>query len=190
MLDEAGYPRGADGVRFRATYDHRDVIDLGLAEIAAGYFKEIGVEVEIDVYDTTTWANRRVDGVYEMTTGDLGWDLAPEHIIGFARSLGPDTEPHGWNEWFGGIPNATLIRLYNEFQTATSEAELIRIAKEFDQYLVSQHFQVWTGKSPGFQVAHPWVKGWNGETFVHPENYHEVLARLWLDRDLKAEMGF
>ena len=55
MLDEAGYPRGADGVRFRATYDHRDVIDLGLAEIAAGYFKEIGVEVEIDVYDSSTW---------------------------------------------------------------------------------------------------------------------------------------
>ena len=36
LLDEAGYPHGADGVRFRATYDHRDVIDLGLAEIAAG----------------------------------------------------------------------------------------------------------------------------------------------------------
>ena len=125
-----------------------------------------------------------------MTTGDLGFDAAPEHIIGFARSLGPDTEPHGWNEWFGGTPNAPLIRLYNEFQTATSEAELIRIAKEFDQHTISGHFQVWTGKAPGFQVAHPWVKGWNGETFVHPENYHEVLARLWLDRDLKAEMGF
>ncbi|MDE0230097.1 MAG: ABC transporter substrate-binding protein [Spirochaetaceae bacterium] len=190
LLDEAGYPRGADGVRFRATHDHRDVIDLGLAEIAAGYFKEIGVEVEIDVYDSSTWWSRKVDALYEMSTGDLGFDAAPEHIIGFARSLGPDTEPHGWNEWFGGTPNATLIRLYNEFQTATSEAELIRIAKEFDQYLVSQHFQVWTGKSPGFQVAHPWVKGWNGETFVHPENYHEVLARLWLDPDLKAEMGF
>ena len=45
MLDEAGYARGAAGVRFKVTYDHRDVIDLGWVEIVAGYWKEIGVEV-------------------------------------------------------------------------------------------------------------------------------------------------
>ena len=190
LLDEAGYPRGADGVRFRVTHEHRDVIDLGLAEIVVGYFKEIGVEVEINVMDTTTWVNRRVNEVYEMTTGDLGFDSPPELIIGFARFLATTQEPHNWNEWLGGIPNATLTRLYNEFQTATREAELIRIAKEYDQYVISQHFQVWTGKAPGFQVAHPWVKGWNGETFVLDDAYHQVLARLWLDPDLKAEMGF
>ena len=36
LLVEAGYPRGADGVRFKVTYDHRDVIDLGWVEIVAG----------------------------------------------------------------------------------------------------------------------------------------------------------
>ena len=67
---------------------------------------------------------------------------------------------------------------------------MIRIAKEFDQSLISQHFQVWTGKAPLFQVAHPWVKGWNGEIFTQVGAYHQVLARLWLHPDLKAEMGF
>ena len=75
LLDEAGYPRGADGVRFRVTYDHRDVIDLGLAEIAAGYFKEIGVEVEINIMNTPEYLNRRSEGAYEMSTGDAGWDM-------------------------------------------------------------------------------------------------------------------
>ena len=50
LLDEAGYPRGADGVRFKVTYDFREVIDLGYVEIAAGYWKEIGVEVEINLH--------------------------------------------------------------------------------------------------------------------------------------------
>ena len=38
LLDEAGYPPDADGARLRVVYDHRDVIDLGFAEIAAGYW--------------------------------------------------------------------------------------------------------------------------------------------------------
>ena len=45
LLDEAGYPRGADGIRFTAEYLHRDVIDLGYTEIAAGYWSDIGVDV-------------------------------------------------------------------------------------------------------------------------------------------------
>ena len=39
-------------------------------EIAAGYWKEIGVEVEITLHDTGRWVPRRVDGLYDMTTGD------------------------------------------------------------------------------------------------------------------------
>ena len=72
LLDEAGYPAGADGFRLRVAYDHRDVIDLGFAEIVSGYWKEIGIEVEINIMDTTTWVSRRKDKSYEMTTGGLG----------------------------------------------------------------------------------------------------------------------
>ena len=49
LLDEAGYPRGADGVRFKVELDHRDVYDLGYREIAAGYWEDIGVEVKIEI---------------------------------------------------------------------------------------------------------------------------------------------
>ena len=190
LLEEAGYPRGADGVRFRVTHDHRDAYDLGLAEIVASYFKEIGVEVEVNVTDTPAWANRKSQGLYEMTSGDSGWDGFPIGIIGKYRRLATTQEPAVDNEYFGGVPDATLTRLHNEFLAATSEGERIRIAKEFDQYTISGHFQVWTGKAPGFQVAHPWVKGWNGETFMSDMDLHQVLARLWLDRQLKKEMGF
>ncbi len=44
LLDEAGYPRGADGVRFR-TQMIRPVgrADIGYHELEVGYWKEIGV---------------------------------------------------------------------------------------------------------------------------------------------------
>ena len=191
LLDEAGYPRGADGTRFEVTYDFRniEVIDLGYVEIAAGYWKEIGVEVEINLHDTGSWCPRRADGLYDMTTGDQAWDQAIGTIFShYGRIV--EGEKHCLSEYFGGIPDATLTRLYHAFNAATEESEQIRIAKEFDQYLLSQHFQVFGFKSPQYQVAQPWVKGWNGESFLQDQGDVQVFARLWLDRDLKAEMGF
>ena len=93
-------------------------------------------------------------------------------------------------EYFGGIPDPTLVRLYHAFNAATDESQQIRIAKEFDLYALSQHFQVFGFKSAQYQVAQPWVTGWNGESFLLDQGDVQVFARLWLDRQLKKEMGF
>ena len=49
LLDEAGYPRGADGTRFKTVLNYGTFASLDFAEIAAAYWAEIGVEVEIEV---------------------------------------------------------------------------------------------------------------------------------------------
>jgi len=49
LLDEAGYPRGADGVRFRTSmWLHAQRADIGYHELQVGYWMEIGVEVELN----------------------------------------------------------------------------------------------------------------------------------------------
>jgi peptide/nickel transport system substrate-binding protein len=47
LLDEAGYPRGADGVRFSTVYQHYEFFDLGYYQIAMDYLRKIGIDVEI-----------------------------------------------------------------------------------------------------------------------------------------------
>ena len=47
LLDEAGYPRGADGVRFSTVYEHYEFFDLGYYQIAMDYLRKIGIDVEI-----------------------------------------------------------------------------------------------------------------------------------------------
>ena len=49
LLDEAGYPRGADGTRFKTVLHYGTFASLDFAEIAAAYWAEIGVEVEIEI---------------------------------------------------------------------------------------------------------------------------------------------
>ena len=41
LLDEAGYPRGADGVRFKTISEHYEFTDLGYYQIAMDYLRQI-----------------------------------------------------------------------------------------------------------------------------------------------------
>ncbi len=49
LLDEAGYPRGADGTRFETVLSQSQYHVLDFSEIAVAYWAEIGVDVEIEV---------------------------------------------------------------------------------------------------------------------------------------------
>ena len=84
LLDEAGLPRGADGVRLRVTYDHRDVIDprFGSRSWPATGRRSVW-RWEINVMDTGNWVDRGSRGLYEMRTGDSGWEQTPraEHEL-------------------------------------------------------------------------------------------------------------
>ena len=98
MLDEAGYPRGADGVRFKVTLDHRNAYDLNYAEIV-GYriLVLIGVDVETTVVtNTPTWVVVDSNGTYEMSSGNLAF---PAALPFMGKLLRPDRVwgLRGWN---------------------------------------------------------------------------------------------
>ena len=185
LLDEAGYPRGADGVRFEVNYDHRDVIDLGYAEIAASYWADIGVEVTINIYDTATWIANRRDHNYEMTTGDSGHYIAPFHWVNHYRQ-----DVLFLREYVGGVQTPELTAAYDAFFAATTLEEQVRAYKEYDMLIIKQHNQIWGPMAPQFQANQPWVKGFNGETTLGQGQDISVLVRLWIDQELKEAMGY
>ena len=59
LLDEAGYPRDADGVRFKTDFMHLERYDLNYTELLASYWQAIGVEVEIEVAPLADFVARR-----------------------------------------------------------------------------------------------------------------------------------
>ena len=75
LLDEAGYPRGADGIRFKTVNNPLPAWDMGYQEIAVEYWDAIGVDVEIRTHEGTQLNGLITDGTYEgMTFMDLGND--------------------------------------------------------------------------------------------------------------------
>ena len=65
LLDEAGYPRGADGTRFKTVLTQLDRFDLGYTELAATYWAEIGVDAEINVGDAASVTAVRGERTWE-----------------------------------------------------------------------------------------------------------------------------
>ena len=189
LLDEAGYARGADGIRFTAEYTHRDVIDLGYTEVAAGYWSDIGVDVTTRIVDTGTMIAAKADTTYEMITGDMG---QPNAVWGmqahrddqlFIREYLACSDPCA-------IDRSVLDAASDAFYAATTVEEQFEAAKAYNRSVIEQHNQIWGPLAPQFQVNNPWVKGYNGEYSLGEIQYHTVLARLWIDQDLKREMGF
>ena len=180
LLDAAGYPRGEDGVRFKLSYCHRNIFDLGYIEVTAAYWDAIGVDLEIDVVDVATMVSRLTDKTYEMCTGTLAV-TSVDHLMSWYNT--PFRE-----DIMGGNPGADseLDAAYNGYIAATTVEDQQKFSKDLDMYLIRNHFSIWGPQTPSFNLARAWVKGWNGEIFIS----NALEARLWIDQDLKEAMGF
>ena len=180
LLDAAGYPRGADGVRFKLTYLHRNIFDLGYVEVTAGYWDAIGVDLEINVVDWPTLSASLTEHTFEMATGTLAVTSVDHLMSWYNTPFRVDI--------MGGNPGADpeLDAAYAGYIAATTVEDQQKFAKDLDMYLIRNHFSIWGPQTPSCNFARAWVKGWNGEIFIA----NALEARVWIDQDLKEATGF
>ena len=189
LLDAAGYPRGTDGTRFKTVLNHLIFFDVGFAELAASYWAEIGVDVEIDVLDGATFGPFRVDTFAERT-----WEGMISTVLGHNCPPPPlwcaASHAHSKSIFnYHGIGYPELDALIDRAQATTSIEEQQRLIREVDMYTIENHYNVWGPLAGKFMAHQPWVIGYNGETLLSEQNRTPILARLWIDSELKKEMG-
>ena len=117
-----------------------------------------------------------------MTTADQGYAW---NILG---PLGQSLSTAGWNP--AGVSNPEYDALVEAAQNASTVEEQQRASQEALLLLLRNHYYMWAGKEPKFNVSQPWVKGYSGEWGLGTRARALVVARLWLDPDLKESMGF
>ena len=182
LLDEAGYPRGSDGVRFETTVNHNQGFDLNYQQIAAEYWREIGVDVGIDVLDGATLTAGRKNSTFEgmtMLIAALTW--SPTAALKFWYSEG------GWTE--SNIDDPDYDAMFDAAAAAATPEELQKMAIELDMYAIERHWLLWGPMVPQFIAHQPWVMGYNGEVDLGRISQRVIYARLWIDSELKEEMG-
>ena len=182
LLDEAGYPRGADGIRFKTVLNQLDRFDPGYPELAAAYWGEIGVDVEIRILAEAEWSSIATGWSWEgMRSSAWGQNEDPQTVL---KGKGHSTSV--WN--IAKVKDAELDAMIEAIESATSLAERQRFVREADMYVIKNHWAVWGPKTRNFMPTQPWVKGYNGEIHLGQMLRRAVIARLWIDQELKEAL--
>ena len=181
LLDEAGYKRGADGVRFKVTHYHRDVYDLNYVELVASYWNKIGVDVEIQVVTTADFVARRSEDDFEMISAEAAGRWILMVILQRYQKDAP------WNT--SNVNDSWYNAKFEDAGAATTIEEQNRILGEMHQYAIEKFWAIFGPMPPIFLPVQPWVIGYNNEYFLGSGQYNTVYARLWIDSELKEAMG-
>ena len=182
LLDAAGYPRGADGIRFKTNMMHWDRYDLNYVELVASYWRKLGIEVEdIEIEQISSFMARRAEREFEMLSCERAMNWFPMVLVsafttGNRANRGNASDPH-------------YDALYEAAKAATTVEEQNRLVGEMNQYEIEQKWCLWGPIAPGYIAIQPWVKGYNAELNLGANQYNTVFTRLWIDSDLKKEMG-
>ena len=184
LLDEAGYPRGADGTRFQTVLNTAAFASLDFAEIAAAYWAEIGVDVKIDVLIAPEFAQRMrppsdLEGMSGATAGST------DNPVTVFDDFHSDSEVNR-----GGVQDPEYDAMVDAALGATSIEEQKRLIAEVDMYAIEKHWHIFGPKSPVYILAQPWVKGYNGELSVNKWEDWLIFANLWIDSEMKEAMGY
>ena len=180
LLDEAGYPRGAGGVRFQTSImTNAARSDVGYMELIAGYWKEIGVEVEIEALDNTIYEGRAT--AFDFDGMKDNWLAGADYGSLFQlRSFG--------SGGYAAQNDPVFDARWEELEAASGD-EYRRLAKALDMYVIEQHRYLWGVKFATFNVAQPWIVGYNGEMGLGNCQWNGPYSRVWIDSQLKDEMN-
>ncbi len=182
LLDEAGYPRSADGIRFKTGADLESAKPIGWQPIAVEYWRAIGVAVETQLLDEAAGVDRILAHSYDgFTMWEVGGvNAVPILILGYSHSESGFNPP--------GVKDPVYDELVEAARAATTIEEQKRAVIDADMRAIEQHWIIWGPKLPLWLVMQPWVKGFNGELSLGVSDII-ILARLWIDQELKKEMG-
>ncbi len=183
LLDEAGLSRGADGTRFEMEMISTPTWgDQGWNELLAAGWREIGIDVTISYLEGAVVNARRAAKDYDLRMLVSGYEWNP------TGQLLSHVSYAGLSHTFLNDP--VYDEMVSRVQAATTLEERQRLSREASDYLNRQHVAIWGARVPQFNVFWPWVKGYNGEADPGDMDRSLIYSRLWIDQDLKREMGF
>ena len=177
LLDEAGYPRGADGVRFKTEFMHLARYDLNYTELLISYWDAIGVKVEADVQPLAEFVARRQDRRFVMINAEAAFKGEPVNPV---KRFIPSTS---WNS--ANVDDEWYNAKFAEALAATTLEERDAALGELNMYGIEQFWHLAGPVGPQFSLTQPWVVGFNGEGSLGNAMGSLVLASLWFDSSLK-----
>ena len=180
LIAEAGYP---DGFTFRAQVSANNAMRMELAPLLASYLDRIGVTMEIEVVEYAAYLSM-------MTTRTHG----PGYLMGSGH-VNPTTTlrknfvtGQTWNPSMWSDPE--LDRRIHEMFLTRDDADRQEIIKQITKEMLDEAPYIWLPVPYIYTAWWPWVKNYGGELRAGAVRPGPIYARLWIDEEMKREMGF
>ena len=124
----------------------------------------------------------RNDGNYE---GLWAWATGGRWIPVETMRQYYSKSPGNWR----GIAEPEYDALFEAALATADVEEQQRMVRELNMYGIERHWTIWGPETPQFNAHQPWVKGYNGELWLGVGQHNTPFTRLWIDSELKKEMG-
>ncbi len=162
LLDEAGYPRGAGGIRFRTHIYGNPGVRAILSEILKEQLKPVGIAAEVVIQEWASYIQairntRDVDGVFTIFSLQTVPDPSTETI----RYHSTQIKPGGQNYLFYSNPRVDAI--IEEAQSTLDQGKRAQLFYEYQDILAREvpmiplytltGVDIWKKKFAGFGVT-------------------------------------
>ena len=176
LMAEAGYPDG-----FKAEI----VCTAGWVDgvsLAADYWSELGIELELNVVEYgvyyTIMRGKTHKQMYAMSKG-CGDPFSVLRVIGRPGQY--------WNPSM--FDDQHFTDTFAQAQEESDPVEAKKLLKHLNAYIIEKAPYILNTMPYLYSFRYPWVKNWYGELSTGTRSPGAILARVWIDQDLKKEMG-
>jgi len=144
LLDEAGFKKGPDGIRFkmRITVDSAGYpAHVKEGEIMRDNLKEVGIELSIVSLDTPAWHDA-VFVRWDYDTFIFPMSTGPDPLLIIRYYTGKGIARVSWSN-AGGYNNSKVNELFYASEVEMNKAKRTELAKQATRLLVEDQAQVW-----------------------------------------------
>ena len=179
LLDEAGIP---EGFTFKVQVCTCTASNMDLVPLLDAYLAKVGVRMEIEPMEYASFLSM-------MTTLN--------HGPGYFMNNGHTNPTTSIRKFITGHKWNPALYSSEEFDTAIDtlmrtrdEAERVKMTRALTIRLLEEAPSIWLPTVYNYTAWWPWVKNYGGELRAGAVRPGPIYARLWIDRELKREMGF
>ncbi len=185
LLAEAGYADGFDAEVLIATVP----IQTDIMSMVKAYWADIGIDLEIVAVDAV---------IQRAMTAKSGVGEQKEHkqmnfVLESAPEPGADIT-NSWLPWtlcnYSMCDDPHINAEFARWNTVMPQDETDALMKDLQVYIHGQVYDIFIPAAGVFVYAWPWVKHYEGEKMSGYLTSAPTHAIVWIDQDMKKEMGY
>lgn len=180
LLDEAGVP---EGFSFDVQVCSCSPSNMDLIPLLESYLQKVGIQIRIQPMEYASFLSAMT-----TKTHGPGYLLNSGHVNPITTLRKSFVTGQTWN------PSQYSSEYFDEqirqVHLMRDEAERIQTLRRLTREIMIEAPYIWLPVAYVHSAWWPWVKNYGGELRAGAVRPGPIYSRIWIDRQLKAEMGF